>query len=331
MVRISTFFKVMALIAIMFGVSFNAEAQLLGGIAKAIKNKSQQSKQEKAMETPTGDAKDAKNGPATFSVGRDGELQACTWNPETLEITMLCDIAGNKKGDVIKYDPSTGKFTNNRGEYKGSMSEEGTIESIHIGTMKFVVKTYGNTTKYTVNKDGKQIGNLTADHFVSLAIMGPYTGNPSRLLTAYVYYGLLLDKRTYSINILKFDPELKYTVEQLDDKVKWMDQESINKIMKYESSLPGAGFKETYPEFKNCKVAAVGLMSNQWAERTETDRQGYKHWFYVCDYWVVYELADGRNVVTFSVARENSRYGDVISKWQVHDGEFNEVSDWVRK
>lgn len=37
MVRISTFFKVMALIAIMFGVSFNAEAQLLGGIAKAIK------------------------------------------------------------------------------------------------------------------------------------------------------------------------------------------------------------------------------------------------------------------------------------------------------
>ena len=97
MVRISTFFKVMALIAIMFGVSFNAEAQLLGGIAKAIKNKSQQSKQEKAMETPTGDAKDAKNGPATFSVGRDGEYKLVHGIPKHSRLQCSAILRATRK------------------------------------------------------------------------------------------------------------------------------------------------------------------------------------------------------------------------------------------
>ncbi|MBQ2352086.1 MAG: hypothetical protein II394_07735, partial [Bacteroidales bacterium] len=61
----STLFKVMAMVAIMFGVSYNAEAQLLGGIAKAVKNKTQQSSQNKACAMPQPDAK-AK--PVTFSV-----------------------------------------------------------------------------------------------------------------------------------------------------------------------------------------------------------------------------------------------------------------------
>ena len=110
MVRMSTLFKVMAMVAIMFGVSYNAEAQLLGGIAKAVKNKTQQSSQNKACAMPQPDAK-AK--PVTFSVGKNGEIAVCTWNPATLEITMLTEMSGNQKGDVIKLDPSTGKFTNN--------------------------------------------------------------------------------------------------------------------------------------------------------------------------------------------------------------------------
>lgn len=347
MVRFGTFFKVMALVAIMFGVSYNADAQILGKIANAVKGKtSKNAADEKPASetTKTIDRSmpkpDAKASPTTFSVGKNGEMAVCTWNPATLEITMLTEMAGNKKGDVIKLDPSTGKFTNNRGEDKGSISEDGTIVSPHLGILKFseiykgvtgVAPAFKKVYEYLVLYKGNKVGNLSADGVAQIAMNGRYDGDPSRLLVAYVYYGLLLDKRTYSIMIEGFDPELKYTVDQLYDKVKWMDQESINKIMKYESSLPGAGFRDTHPEFKNCKVAAVGLMDNQWYEKTGTDNNGYKEWFYLMEYWVIYELADGRNVVTFSIARENSRYGDVISKWQKRSGEFHEVSDWVRK
>ncbi len=330
MVRMSTLFKVMAMVAIMFGVSYNADAQLLGGIAKAVKNKTQQSSQNKACAMPQPDAK-AK--PVTFSVGKNGEIAVCTWNPATLEITMLTEMSGNQKGDVIKLDPSTGKFTNNRGEDKGSISEEGIIVSSHLGELKLEVKNAGvYGMEYHVRKDGKRIGNVTSDGFCSGYIVGPYTGTPTRLLVAYVYYGLLLDERMYTIKEFGYDPELKFTTEQLEDKIMLKNAGTESEIMEYESSRPYAGYdREKHPELKNCKVAAVGLTS-EWKETKHDHTTGSRYdgttWKKRISYWVVYELTDGRNMVAFSTYIKKSGYESGIER--ANNG-FHELTDWVRK
>lgn len=330
MVRMSTLFKVMAMVAIMFCVSYNADAQLLGGLAKAVKNKNQQSHQNKACAMPQPDAK-AKS--ATFSVGKNGEVAVCSWNPATLEITMLDEIAGNKKGDVIKLDPSTGKFTNNHGEDRGSISEDGTIESIHIGTLKLEAKDAGvYGMEYKIKYDGKVIGNLNSEGFCSGYIVGPYTGTPTRLLVAYVYYGLLLDKRMFTIKEYGYDPELKFTTEQLEDKIEWKNAAAEGEIMEYESSRPYAGYnREEHPEMKNCKVAAVGLTS-EWVEKKYTYTSGTSYdgttWVKTINYWVVYELTDGRNIVVFNYL--SNKWGRESGTERGH-GHWHEVTDWVRK
>lgn len=330
MVRMSTLFKVMAMVAIMFCVSYNADAQLLGGLAKAVKNKNQQSHQNKACAMPQPDAK-AK--PVTFSVGKNGEIAVCTWNPATLEITMLTEMSGNQKGDVIKLDPSTGKFTNNRGEDKGSISEEGIIVSSHLGELKLEVKNAGvYGMEYHVRKDGKRIGNVTSEGFCSGYIVGPYTGTPTRLLVAYVYYGLLLDKRMFTIKEYGYDPELKFTTEQLEDKIEWKNAAAEGEIMEYESSRPYAGYnREEHPEMKNCKVAAVGLTS-EWVEKKYTYTSGTSYdgttWVKTINYWVVYELTDGRNIVVFNYL--SNKWGRESGTERGH-GHWHEVTDWVRK
>ena len=330
MARISTFFKMVALLAIMFGVSYNAEAQLLGGIAKAVKNKTTQSSQNKACTMPKPDAK-AK--PVTFSVGKNGEIAVCSWNPATLELTMLTEMSGNQKGDVIKLDPNTGKFTNNRGEDKGSISEDGTIVSPHLGVLKFEVKNagvYGMEYKVLLkfpNGGSHILCNLKEEGSNSGDIPGTYTGKVNRLLAGYVYGALLLDKRMYTIKHKNYDPELKYTVEMLEDKIVWKNAAAEGEVMEYESSRPYAGFnREEHPELKNCKVAAVGLTSewkeSKWGEYSETT------WEKTIHYWVVYELADGRNIVAFNYLKKEWGHKNGTTRG---NNAWHEVSDWVRK
>lgn len=397
MVRMSNLFKVMAIMAILFGVSYNAEAQLGGLLDKAkdkvkkeVKSEAKnaansalngtttQKQQNTTTQTqqntnssstqsqesvPSGyewmlqyadqkDAQDAQNQPGdvsvpkanaggsviTYSIGKDGEMPICKWNPATLEITMLDDMAGNKKGDVIKLDPSTGKFTNNRGEYKGSINEDGTIESIHIGKLNLKVKNEGVFGMgYYVQKDyGQQIIgniiNLKQEGTVSGYMNGKYTGQPSRLLTGYIYGALLLDKRQYTIMHDHYDPELKFTKEQLEDKIVWMNAATEAEIKEYESSRPYAGFnREEHPELKNCKVAAVGLTS-EWVEKKITYTSGTSYdgtsWVNTINYWVVYELADGRNMVAFNYLSKSSGRENGTERG---NKEWHEVSDWVRK
>ena len=349
MVRMSTLFKVMAMVAIMFGVSYNADAQILGKIAKAVKggnNNSSSSNSDAAklygpnnnvntkpranMSMPKADAKAAVS---TFSVGKNGEIAVCTWNPATLEITMLTEMSGNQKGDVIKLDPTTGKFTNNRGEDKGSISEDGTIVSTQLGNLKLVEKNAGVFGwEYNVKGNGRELGNLNAEGFCAGDIVGPYTGNPSRLLAAYVYYGLLLDKRMFTIKEYGYDPELKFTTEQLEDKIEWKNAAAEGEIMEYESSRPYAGYnREEHPEMKNCKVAAVGLTS-EWKEKKYTATMGTSYdgttWVKTINYWVVYELTDGRNIVVFNYL--SNKWGRESGTERGH-GHWHEVTDWVRK
>lgn len=348
MARISTFFKVMALLTIMFGVSFNADAQLLGKIAKAVKggNNSSSSNSEAAkLYGPNNNSNtharanwsipkaDAKAAVCTFSVGKNGEIAVCSWNPATLELTMLTEMSGNQKGDVIKLDPSTGKFTNNRGEDKGSISADGTIMSSSIGELKFEEKDAGVFGwEYHVRKNGKRIGNITSDGSCAGYIVGSYTGKVSRLLVAYVYYGLMLDNRMYTIKEFGYDPELKYTVEMLEDKIEWKNASAEGEVMEYESSRPYAGFnREEHPELKNCKVAAVGLTSD-WKERKEVHQSGSDYygttWINSISYWVVYELTDGRNIVAFNTLVKKTGHKPGTER---NNHGWHEVSDWVRK
>ena len=139
MVRFGTFFKVMALVAIMFGVSYNADAQILGKIANAVKGKtSKNAADEKPASetTKTIDRSmpkpDAKASPTTFSVGKNGEMAVCTWNPATLEITMLTEMAGNKRmsravGNALHKNPDPlnipcYRVVNSKGELSGEFA-----------------------------------------------------------------------------------------------------------------------------------------------------------------------------------------------------------------
>ena len=335
MVRMSSLFKVLAMVAIMFGVSYNAEAQLLGGLAKAVKNKTQQSKQEKICGMPTADAK---AGLVTFTVNGTA---ACTWNPATLEIAIKANLNGNKAGDVYKLDPNTGVFTSSNGESKGSINEDLNIQSPYLGALKIGVSNYRTTdgqsgVKYQVYKDGKRLGSLSAKDcsgFGGKTVMdGTCDGTVSLLLAGYVYYGLFFSEKECTKILLGYDPDLKFTTEQLEDKVVLKNAGTESEIMDYESSRPYAGFdREKYLELKNCKVVAVGLTS-EWKETKHDHTTGSRYdgttWKRRISYWVVYELTDGRNMVAFSTYIKKSGYESGIER--ANNG-VHEITDWVRK
>ena len=96
MYRKSIFKALVALMFIMLGANFNAEAQ------------------SGSLSIPQPDA----NGQI---VGK--------WNPATLEFTM-------NDGVVYKLDANTGKFTDSQGTPKGSISADGTVEAPNFGTIQ---------------------------------------------------------------------------------------------------------------------------------------------------------------------------------------------------
>lgn len=339
--RKTIFTALIALLVLMMGVNFDAEAQL-GGLLNKAKNKANQNKEQKQRDEenaamllaiPQPNANESK---AIFAIGNES---VASWNPATNELTVTTTRGGNTPGSVYKIDPTTGKVTDNKGASKGSLKDS-TIDSPNLGQLRLFVhkKWPGIITGYDVRADinGKstRLGDVDQEQVNTIYFQGKGSVKMAKvnpLLVAYVFYGLMLTEKEIIVKQLGFDPDKTYTTAELEDMIEWNDQESIDKIIKYESSLPCAGFKDTHPEFKNCKVAAVGLKSNEWREVKETDNYGYANWFYVMSYWVVYELADGRNIVTFSAAREKSKYGDVISKQQTKTGDFHEVTDWQRK
>ena len=270
------------------------------------------------------------------AVFKRGEKEVAKWNPATLELTMTAD------GAVYKLDPKTGNFTDASGASKGSISADGTVVGPLFGTLQVVQDT---NVLFFVNKDGERLGGIVASMGETYfgdrrrgynGIVSDTGVNP--LLLAYVYFGYVFTpeeeaefevehaaaEKKARIKQLGYDPDRTYTTEELYDMIEWKDEEAINEILKYENSLTYAGFRDTHPEFKNCKVGAVGLMTNQWVDNPNAT-------YYWVDYWVVYELTDGRNIVTFSTARKKFRYGDVENRYREHADRFHEVTDWVRK
>ena len=316
-----TFFGALVImLALMVGANVTANAQigLLGSLAGAAIDKAS----EKKADIPKAKKKGK---PITFNWSG---TTIGTWNPATLEITF------NKKDDngqlpVYTINASNGSVTGKDGKSKGSMSD-GSLVSPNLGTLTVKKKEY---PIFEVFCDGDCIGTVTPQKAVayvgnSKKVLGEFADEVSPLLVAYVYFGVLLsaDQVKGFASGYGFD----MTSDQLDNMIEWNDQESMESIIKYEKSLPCAGFKETNPELKNCKVAAVGLEGREWVEYKYV-QNGITQYEYKLNYWVVYELTDGRNVVVFSTASRRSKYSDVTSKWK-RDGEtFHLVTDWQRQ
>ena len=299
---------------------------------------------------------------ATFNW--DGEAVA-TWDGAKNELTIKTDKGGNKPGTVLKVDASTGKVTDASGKAMGSLSATA-VESPNCGTLNLKEEmenfTLMITSSASYQNEKKLEGYRVIEQstgqqvcYYKFPIGTQPKGKPNVLPCAYevssspvvsfkfathncvvsdkevgaalsIYVASLMltqeeSNKALVIKKLGYDPDQKYTTDQLDDMVKWIDRATINMIVEYESSRPYAGFKDTHPELKNCKIGGVGLMNDGWGTTNYDD-----HWM---SYWVVYELTDGRNIVTFSEVTRKLTYGDIYRRDS--KGGFFEVTDWQRK
>ena len=336
------FKALMALIIIMLGANFDADAQI--GIINAIdkaakKNKAKKESANENAKMTLAIPQPGANGTIVFMVQKGLFLEGfCQYDPSKLELTMSSTLGGNTSGAVYKIDPATGKVTDKNGVSKGSMSADGTIESPNLGTIRLKaftqrdgVNNVETISHYDVSGMGQNLGTVTSNS-ASGVVTGNVSGEVNPLLVAYVFYGLSMTQKDFTVKQLGYDPDKKYTVEELEDKIEWKNASAENEVMEYESSRPYAGFdREKFPHLKNCKVAAVGLMSD-WKESKTTHTSGTDYagttWHKTIQYWVVYELTDGRNIVAFNYL---DKYYGKEEGTKRGTKEWHDVSDWVRK
>ena len=195
-------FIILAIMA-MFAFSTPAEAQWGSLINKARKAAGIKTKQEKAADeqkrrqdsiqlaiksiTPT--IPQAAESGAPIAI-KWGETQIGTWDPVKLEIEFNQTYdEGEFAGQRVSYklDPATGKFTSKNGTPKGSISNDGTIESPNLGTLKFNPE----TGKIVMNNE--VIGEATMLKASCYGTtVGSYSGHVSPLLVAYTFIGALV-------------------------------------------------------------------------------------------------------------------------------------------
>ena len=211
-----THLLVMALAA-MFAFSTPAEAQFgLGKLArkarKAVGLQTNQDKYEEYREQQAKEEKERKRKndsiqaaikditptiPQPAATGklntiRWGKTAIGTWDPVNLEITFNQTYdEGEYAGQKVSYklDPATGDWTSKKGTHVGRMSNDGTIESPNLGTIKFDSK----TNKVSMN--GETIGEATMLKATSFSHeIGSYDGHVSPLLIAFTFHGCLISK-----------------------------------------------------------------------------------------------------------------------------------------
>jgi len=297
----------------------------------------------------------------------EGFTEVAIWNPATLEITMKTSRGGNTPGAVYKVDPNSGEVTDADGNSKGSMSNDGTIISPNAGTL--TLKEYRRSSESVVDKNGKGLGIIKGDFLCGYHVyrdkerLGGYRFDGSRglgvlksfgnlasdsdkdgkygyvsdintnpLLVAFVYYGLILTERDRIMAKLGYDPGQSFTTAQLHDMVKANNAEWEKEIMAIESQ-PNAGYStSTYAQLKDCKAVEVGLMSGI-ETHPRVENQGkwneYRYNASSVQYYVVYELADGRNVAAFNALWKNLNNEGKTER--TDSPQFHEITDWQRK
>ena len=210
--------SVMALIA-MFAFSTAADAQFgLGKLARKVRKavgvettqdkyeefREQQAKEDKIRQhkndsikavmasiTPT-IPQPAAEGTAPITIKWKG-TPIGTWDPVGLEITFNKTYdEGEFAGQKVSYklDPSTGQWTSKKGTNVGSMSNDGTIVSPNLGTIKF------NPQTNAVVKNGEVIGEVTMLKASSYGTsIGSYETHVSPLLVAFTFHGSLISDK----------------------------------------------------------------------------------------------------------------------------------------
>ena len=166
----------------------------------------------------------------------EGKTPIATWDPKELEIAFnqkwdSGDLAG--KQVIYKVDEATGKVTRNDGQVKGSMSNDGTIESPNLGTLHFDA----STNKITRN--GEVIGTAGVNSAVCYGhTIGSFDSKVSPLLSAYVWFGLMISENQLT----------KWKTEQADAEAK-AAQESAEREARM------GQLKQQYAEdLKTCEV-----------------------------------------------------------------------------
>jgi cytoskeletal protein CcmA (bactofilin family) len=182
----------MALVA-MFAFSTAADAQFSINLNKARKALGIKTKKEKAMDTlkPTIPQPDKKGKPVTI---KWMNKKVGEWDPATLMLVFndtYDESAGEYAGQHITFmlDPATGKWTNIAGRPAGQMSNDGTLETPNLGTIKFNPKTN------EVSMDGEVIGSATINEASCYGTtFSSFDGYVSPLLVAYTTFGVMVSK-----------------------------------------------------------------------------------------------------------------------------------------
>ena len=255
---------VMLLVA-MFAFSTPADAQFgsLNALRKQMGIKTKKEKQqEKALEearrkqdsiqayiksiTPTipQPRADAKPIDVKWNKNKVGQ-----WDPATLKLTFdMTYDEGEYAGKNIQYqlDPQTGKWTNIAGNVVGQMSNDGTMETPNLGTLKL------NTQNNKVVWNGEVIGEATKTSAICYGTkMGEFSDYVSPLLMAYVVHGTMLSKdQVGKLKILKQQADEKAAAEAK------ARQEAAKKAAAQSSN--GPKYKVLYYNGKKCEIDSNG-------------------------------------------------------------------------
>ena len=179
----------MMVLVTMFAFSTAADAQFSINLNKARKVLGIKTKKEKTMDAlkPTIPQPDKKGKPVIIKWmnNRVGE-----WDPAALKLTFDQTYEeGEYAGQhvTLTLDPATGKWTSISGKEVGQMSNDGTLETPNLGTIKFNPKTN------EVSMDGEVIGFATINEASCYGTkFGSFDSYVSPLLVAYTTFGVLI-------------------------------------------------------------------------------------------------------------------------------------------
>ena len=122
-----------------------------------------------------------------------GNTKIGEWDPVNLEITFNQTYdEGEYAGQKVSYklNPATGQWRSKKGTDVGSMSNDGTIVSPNLGTIRFDPQTM------RISMDGEIIGQANLKNaYVFDKEIGGFEGHVSPLLVAFTFHGSLISKK----------------------------------------------------------------------------------------------------------------------------------------
>ena len=327
-------------LAAMFAFSTVADAQF-GGLlkkAKAAVGGNEASKNQKEIEGLISKCKAQipQKGQTPNAVFSWDGAEVASWDGSKNELTIKTDKGGNKPGTVLTVNPSTGKVTDASGKDMGSISETA-IMSPNFGELQ--LKPKEGVYTLACNPQIETIKRLTSYRVIM-------TSRKEEMFNTKYLLGITTDQKqgkgyTYFVNCAK---EVEYTFAKhkcvvSDQMVGAALPIYVASLMMTQQEYLDAMIKkieegELYSDsrVKGAKIAAIGLMS-KWDRTVITENHAkWNEYTYNRDeieYWVVYELPDGKNKVGMYPIIKN--FGNRGETKRGKCTGFNEITDWKRK